>query len=434
MRQLLRTLFILLAAVVGCGKETTVSPLSLEESGVSVRRDQWMLSPSDWNAWRGRYQDGRAEEGTIPHKWSETENVLWRSDIPGRGHGSPIVIGGAVFLATANDSTQTQSVICFDRATGSQQWQTVLHEGGFPVMGSIHNKSSNANGTIACDGRQLYIAMLNDNAIMVSALDLSGEIVWQREVGKFISKFGYAPSPILYQSLVIVAADNVGGGYLAALDNETGQIAWRASRGDADSYSSPSVIRAGGRDQLLISGNDAVASYDPESGDLLWQTDFLKATCGTIVSDGHRIYASGGYPDSQTVCLSADGKQLWSNNIKTYEPSLLVVRDRLLTVNDKGVAICWDGKSGKELWKKRLGGNFSASPVLVKDTVLVPNLSGDTFVFKADPEYVLLSKNHLGEDCYASPAISGRQLFLRIGVGRGSERTEQIVCIEEEAE
>ncbi|MDB4621958.1 PQQ-like beta-propeller repeat protein, partial [Rubripirellula sp.] len=148
----------------------------------------------------------------------------------------------------------------------------------------------------------------------------------------------------------------------------------------------------------------------------------------------HRIYASGGYPDSQTVCLSADGKQLWSNNIKTYEPSLLVVRDRLLTVNDKGVAICWDGKSGKELWKKRLGGNFSASPVLVKDTVLVPNLSGDTFVFKADPEYVLLSKNHLGEDCYASPAISGRQLFLRIGVGRGSERTEQIVCIEEEAE
>ena len=237
MRNFQLSLLICIATVAGCGRDNKVRHVSLEESGVIIRRGEWKLSPSDWNAWRGRNQDGRAEEGEVPLKWSETENVQWRSEISGRGHGSPIVIGDAVFLATADDEAQTQSVICIDRGTGAPRWQTVLHEGGFPVTGSIHEKSSNANGTIACDGSQLYIAMLNNNAIMVTALDLAGEIVWQREAGEFESRFGYGPSPILYESLVIIAADHVGGGYLAALDNESGQLAWRVARGGADAAS-----------------------------------------------------------------------------------------------------------------------------------------------------------------------------------------------------
>ena len=235
----------------------------------------------------------------------------------------------------------------------------MLHEGGFPATGSVHRKATNANGTIASDGKSLYIAMLNAGSITATAVNLSGKILWQREVGKFVSKFGYAPSPVLYKSLVLVAADNSGGGYLAVVDRETGSLVWRVPRGNGDSYSTPTVIRVGGRDQLLISGNDAVTSYDPATGELLWQTACIaEATCGTIVSVGERIFASGGYLESETICLSADGQRLWSNNLKTYEPSLLVVEDRLLTVNDKGVAICWDGKSGQELWKERLGGDL----------------------------------------------------------------------------
>ena len=415
---------------VACSKRNPVDVVSVSDSGVEIRGSQIALNASDWNAWRGRFQDGLATGGAVPMTWSETSNVLWRSDIPGRGHGSPIVVGESVFLATAEEDRQAQSVICLDRKSGLQRWQTVIHQDGFPAKSSVHKKATNANGTIACDGSRLYIAMLNADAIIASSLDLDGNIVWQREVGKFVSKFGYAPSPILYKSLVLVAADNRGGGYLAALDNETGEVVWRVGRGNGDSYSSPTVVRVGGRDQLLISGNDAVTSYDPASGELLWRTECIaEATCGTVVSDGERIFASGGYPESETICLSADGKRLWSNGLKTYEPSLLVVGGRLLTVNDKGVAICWDAVSGKELWKKRLGGNFSASPVLVNDTVIVPNLSGDTFVFQVGAEYVPVAKNHLGDDCYASPAISGDQLVLRIGVGSGSERTEQVVCL-----
>ena len=140
------------------------------------------------------------------------------------------------------------------------------------------------------DGKRLFIAMLNGEAITATALDFDGKVLWQREVGKFVSKFGYAPSPLLYKSLVVVVADNKGGGYLAAIDSETGEIVWRVTRGDGDSYSSPTVVAIDGRDQLLISGNDAVTSYDPASGALLWTTPCIaEATCGTIVS-GWRTY------------------------------------------------------------------------------------------------------------------------------------------------
>ena len=135
----------------------------------------------------------------------------------------------------------------------------------------------------------------------------------------------------------------------------------------------------GGRDQLLISGCDAVTSYDPATGDLNWKTSCIaEATCGTVVTTAELIFASGGYPEKETVCLTADGKQLWSNNTKVYEPSLLVVGDNLVAISDDGVAYCWDAKSGDVRWRKRFGGNFSASPVLCNNLIYVPNLSGET--------------------------------------------------------
>lgn len=434
--------FIVLSALtllfVGCGTRNPVQPISVGQSGIELRTSEWSLAPSDWNAWRGPSRDGVADAdagagagaGAVATSWNDSKNVQWRADISGRGHGSPIVVGGAVFLATADEAKQTQSVVSLDRESGLQRWQTEIHQGGFPAKNSVHKKATNANGTIASDGKRLFIAMLNGEAITATSLDFDGKVLWQREVGKFVSKFGYAPSPLLYKSLVVVVADNKGGGYLAAIDSETGEIVWRVTRGDGDSYSSPTVVAIDGRDQLLISGNDAVTSYDPASGALLWTTPCIaEATCGTIVSDGERIFASGGYPESETVCLSADGEILWSNSHKTYEPSLLVAGGKLITVNDSGIAVCWNAENGDQLWRQRLGGNFSASPVLVNDVVIVPNLSGDTFVFKLGSEYQFVAKNRLGSDCYASPAVSDGQLFLRIGVGAGGERKEQVVCI-----
>jgi outer membrane protein assembly factor BamB len=336
-----------------------------------------------------------------------------------------------VFLATANDAKQQQFVLAYDRLTGDKRWQTLIHEGGFPSTKQLHKKGTNANSTVACDGERAYIAFLNSEKIFVTAIDLQGKIAWQRDIGAFDSKFGYAPSPVLYKSLVIVAADNWGGGYIAALDGKSGKIAWRIARPDNSTYSSPGIANVGGRDQLLISGNNQVASYNPTTGQEIWSTPCgSEATCGTVVGASDRVFASGGYPERETVCLSGDGEILWKNNTKVYEPSMLVAGDHLFAVSDDGIAYCWSVADGELRWRTRLGGSFSASPIHWDGLVYVSNLSGQTFVFKATGEgYEEVAINKLGDDCYASPAVVDEELFLRIGNGPGSARQEQLVCI-----
>jgi len=155
-----------------------------------------------------------------------------------------------------------------------------------------------------------------------------------------------------------------------------------------------------------------------------------EATCGTVVAAGDRLFASGGYPESTTVCVSSDGELLWEDNVKHYEPSLLVVDQHLFGVTDNGIAHCWAIADGQLRWRERLGGNFSASPVLCNDRIYVPNLSGETFVFRVTGEsYDEVAVNELGDDCYASPAMVGGEVFLRIGLGSGEDRQEQMVCI-----
>jgi len=424
---------ILLAVLNGCGRENPVHEISATDSGVEVRDHSSGSEELYWASWRGPHGNGVAPDQTLPTAWDNSSGVLWRSDVPGRGHSAPVVIGDSVYVATAIAEPETQQVLSYDRETGDSQWTTTVHEGGLPSERSVHRKSTHANATIASDGHHLYAVFLNSDSIIVTAINIDGKIVWRQEAGKFVSRFGYAPSPVLYKSLVIVAADNSGGGYLAALDGETGKVAWRISRGNIDSYSSATVANVGGRDQLLISGCDNVTSYDPATGEKLWATPTAyEASCGTVVTTDELIFASGGYPSKETVCLSATGERLWANKTKVYEPSMVVVADQLIGVTDGGIAHCWRTATGDVVWRKRLSGNFSASPLVCNGRVYVPNLSGDTFVFTSeDGAYRQISKNKLGDDCYASPAAADGKLFLRVGVGSGSTRQEQLVCIGE---
>lgn len=405
--------------MVGCVQKTPVNTVSVESSGLSAGEAPVVDLTNAWPAWRGPGNQGKAKSEDAPLRWSDSENVRWRTESPGRGHGSPIVVGDLVFMATAEDALEKQTVLAYHNKDGSLAWSRVIHEGGFPSKDEIHRKGTNANGTLASDGERVYAVFFNSGKIHATALDLEGKEVWRREVGAFRSKFGYAPSPILYRSFVIVAADNWGGGYIAALDGATGKIAWRIARPAVATFSSPVVAKVGEKDQLLISGCDQVASYDPATGTQNWSTPCIaEATCGTIVTSGDRIYASGGYPDRETVCLDAKGKRIWSNDTKVYEPSLLAVGDLLFAVTDGGIAYCWDARSGNLHWRERLGGSFSASPVLCGERIYVSDLSGKTYVFAPTASgYESLAINTLGEDCYASPAVAGGKIYLRIGVG-----------------
>lgn len=430
------SLFTSLASLAGCGrgpgKINSVEEVSLDSSGIELRDVDYQLDPTnDWSSWRGPAGNGIAAATNAPTQWSEREGIRWMSEIPGRGHGSPIVVANHVLLATAREGEAQQLVLAYDRITGNKLWERVVHEGNFPDQSEIHNKGTHANSTLVSDGRAAYIAFFNNKRVTATALDLDGRIVWQTELGPFSSKFGYAPSPVLYRSLVIFAVDNWGGGYLVAVDAASGQVAWRVSRAAKNSHSSPLITNVGGRDQLLIAGCDEVCSYDPASGEQLWATaGTSETTCGTMVTAGDLVFASGGYPNKQTICLTATGKQVWTSKTSVYEPSLLAVGELLFAVTDSGIAYCWSAKDGSELWKERLGGNFSASPTYCNGNVYVSDLSGKTYVFAASGEkYREISVNRLGNDCYASPAITEGEIYLRVGFGSGRDRQEKLVAI-----
>ncbi|MCG6156084.1 outer membrane protein assembly factor BamB family protein [Rubinisphaera margarita] len=423
----------LLILLAGCGKRTPVETVSPETSGVEFAERSLAHLDGEWPGWRGLDHNGVAVNCSVPTSWGEDQAIRWRVPVPGRGHSSPTVVEDRIYLATATDQPDQQSILAYDRESGEQLWKTIISEGGFPPAGQMHSKSTHANGTVACDGERVFGAFLHHDKVLAYGLDAAtGDLDWTQELGAFNSKFGYAPSPVLYHSLVIFAADNQGGGYLAALDHETGGIAWRIERAAVSSYSSPTVASVGGRDQLLIPGTGYVTSYDPRSGEQLWQTlGTAEATCGTVVTSADAIFASGGFPQKQTVAFSPAGQLLWSSRTSLYEPSLIALDGYLYGVTDNGIACCWNQTDGQELWKERLQGGFSASPVACGDHILVSNLQGDTYVFKADPSsYQEVAVNKLGTDCYASPAIVGNQLFLRVGIGSGNARREELICIE----
>ena len=339
-----------------------------------------------------------------------------------------------VVLATADEKTQTQSVVAFDRDSGKQLWSTEVSQGGFP--GSIHQKNTHATSTVAADGERLIVSFCHHDQVFVTALDYHGKKLWERNVGAFAPrqyKYGYAPSPAIYKGVALIAADYDGGGHLTALDRATGKVVWQTRRPARLSYSSPVVANVGGRDQLLISGCDMVAGYDPNSGEQLWQASATTmATCGTMVWDGDLVFASGGYPKSETCCIKADGsgEVVWTNRQKCYEQSMLAVDGYIYAVTDQGIAYCWRGRDGEEMWRQRLQGSVSSSPILANGNIYLTNERGTTFVYKADPkQFTEVAVNQLGDEGFATPAICGGRIYLRAAHNTGAGRRETLYCI-----
>ncbi|MBI1249469.1 PQQ-binding-like beta-propeller repeat protein [bacterium] len=417
------------------GKPAATAPVPANNPG-QIKQETPVLSAiaeGDWPMWRGPNGNNIAPGPPVPTQWSDKENILWAVPVPGRGHASPIVVGDIVYVASADEGRQTIGVFAYDKRTGREVWKTSLSQGGF--MTEIHTKNSHATPTMASNGKQLFCVFVQNQTVRVVAMNMEGQVLWNINAGPFMPqkyKYGYAPSPTLYEDLTIVAADSEVG-WIAAFDQKSGQPRWRQQRKGV-SYSSPIVANVAGKDQLLISGLKMVASYDPKTGKPLWATPgTTDATCGTMVWDGDIVFASGGYPDSQTIAVKGDGsgQVLWANQVKCYEQSMLASDGYVYAVNDKGIFYCWDGRTGQEMWKERLGeGAISASPLLSGENIFVINERGNVFILKASPSrFQPVATNQLGNEVFASPVVSDGRMYVRFADSSKGPRQEYLMCI-----
>lgn len=394
------------------------------------------ITASDWPWWRGSGRNGHANpDQQPPTSWSVEDNIRWRVAVPGRGHGSPCVLGKRVFLATADPQRKLQSVLCFDLGTGQQHWEAIVHEGGLKMKGERqgNEKASLASSSVATDGERLFINFLNADAVWTTSISLEGDILWQQRICDYTVHQGYGASPAIYRHLVIVSADNKGGGAIAGLNRQTGNIEWLRRRPAKPNYASPAIMRIAGRDQLVLTGCDLVTSLDPLNGEELWEISGATTECvTTAVTDGDHVFTSGGYPKNHISAVAADGsgRVVWENNTRAYVPSMLQRDGFLFATLDAGIAICVRCDTGKQVWKARLGGTFSSSPVLVGERIYATNEEGITHIFLADPEkFEKLGENQLGESVFATPAIVGGQILTRVAHMESGNRQEYLYCI-----
>jgi outer membrane protein assembly factor BamB len=401
---------------------------------------------NDWLYWRGPNRNGIVDDQTPVTEFGLDSNVLWKTKVPGRGHSSPTIIGDKVFLTTsvatgvaervrrgqkAKPITGTQHVICYDRSSGEEVWNTVVHTDG--LTGQVHRNNSRASHTIATDGRFLFCVFVNNAKVMLTKLGLDGEQVWQKEIGEFASDFGFGAgaSPILWNEKLYVTSECSADPFIVALDLDGEQI-WRADRPSKTSYSTPVIANVAGKDQLLQPGGNLVTSYNPETGEELWSVPTNWAvSCATMVWDDNMVFASGGFPNPQTLGINAEtGDIVWENQVKCYEQSMLLHDGHVYGLVDNGVCYCWEAATGKEKWKQRMQGKVSASPVMVGGHIYFTSENGSCFVIKPNTsECEIVAENDLGDSAFATPSFVDNKIYSRVGVREDGNLQEYLFCL-----
>ena len=374
----------------------------------------------NWPGWRGPRGDGTSAESGVPTTWSATENVLWKTPLPGSGHASPIVWEDRLFVVASLDETAERVLICLDRADGSPLWQkTVLRS---PLEGK-HSLNSYASSTPATDGETVYVSFLDREEMFVAAYDFDGRERWSARPGAFSSRHGYCSCPVLFEDKVIVNGDHDGEAYIVALNRETGDVVWKIRRpNNTRSYATPLIREIDGRTQMILAGNKCVASYDPRDGSQHWMMDGpTEQFVASMVYNGRLLFMSCGFPEHHLLAIRPDG----SGNVTethvawrttqgaAYVPSPIAAGDYFLVISDDGIASCFAADSGERMWQERLGTHYSASLVSAGGLVYFLDDAGKTTVVRPGEELDIVAENELDEACYASPAISEGTIYIR---------------------
>lgn len=398
---------------------------------------------ADWARFRGPNGSGIATDAKPPVTWSESQNLRWKTELPGPGTSSPIVVGERVFVTCysgygdergGGDMQKLQRhLVCVNRADGKIAWTAavpaVQPEDTYSGFLMEHGYASH---TPASDGERVYVFYGKSGA---AAFDLAGAKLWQTSLGTDSNSknWGSASSPILYKDFVIINASEEGHA-IVALEKKTGKVAWRAEGATLDySFGTPVLVESEGRTDLVFSLPGELWGLNPDTGKLRWfaTTGLPGNIAPSVVAGDGVVYVCGGFPKLGALAVRTGGKGdvtqthiLWSGSSSTYVPTPVLHEGRLYFVSDAGFATCLDAKTGSAIYKERVPGAsatgrgkpFYASPVLANGLVYAVSRQNGTFVFEAKPEFKLVAQNRLaGDDSQynATPAIAGGQLFLR---------------------
>jgi outer membrane protein assembly factor BamB len=373
----------------------------------------------NWPAWR-KDGSGIADQKQLPVFWSDTENVKWRTVLPGDGNSSPIVLGNRVFLTASLDEGAKRLIICFDADSGEILWQTKVSA---EIKTDLYSKTGFAAPTPATDGQRVY-AFFDTPGLV--AVDTSGNVVWKRRLGPFQSPYNMASSPIIYKDMVIQCCDHSGASFLVAFDAKSGQQRWRTPRKSSEfgHFGTPLVIEVKGRPQLVVNA-EPVVSYDPDTGKELWSCRGMKECVAPSPAFGHDfVYASSGR-SGPVMAIDPTGRgDVTETNVHLhltsggpYVPTPLVY-PHLMVPGDNGKMLFYDG-AGKLVVEDRVSDHFSASPVGGDDKIYWCSERGKTYVLDAKklggdkPSVKVLAVNKLSGLCLATPAIVNSRLLIR---------------------
>lgn len=374
----------------------------------------------NWPAWRGPAGNGVCHEAHLPTTFGPTENVTWKAPLPAAGNSTPIVWEERVFVTCPIDGGKVRSLICFDRGTGKELWR---HEVAYEHKETIHRDNTFCAGSPTTDGDLVYASF--DSAGVI-ACNLSGKLVWRRDLGKLSHIFGPATTPVLYKDLLIIHRGPGEPTHIIAMNKRTGETMWEtAEAGKNDqlygSWSTPVIYRVGDRDEFALSMPGELKGYDPQTGKELWRCAGLGPSNypDTAVGENVLIGVSGFRKSMMAVRMGGRGDikethRLW--HIPETEQrigSAVVHEGRLYVSNATGIAECIAVATGETVWKERLGGNLWGSMLLAGDRLYVSNTDGEIFVLAANPQFQLIAKNELGEHTKAALAPSDGQLFIR---------------------
>jgi outer membrane protein assembly factor BamB len=405
-------------------------------------------SGETWPQFRGPGGDGHAEAEHLPLNWSEQDHLRWKTPIHDRGWSSPVIWNEQIWLTTAKEDGTKLYALCLDRPTGHIIHDVPLFDVEHPQF--AHQFNSYASPTPVIEEGRVYVTFGSPGTACLDTR--TGKVLWTRR--DFVCNHfrGAGSSPILFGDLLLMNFDGSDHQFVVALNKKTGKTVWRKERsidfkdltpdgqpmGDGDfrkAFSTPQIAFFEGNPVLISSGAKAHYAYDPRTGEELWRVEERTSHSASSrpVSGLGMVFLLTGWSSGELLAIRPGQKGevidanrgdrstpdtrlqiAWKSKRNVpKKPGLLLVGDLLFTIDDNGVASCLEARTGKEIWRERVGGNYSASPIYWKDRIYFCSEEGKTTVIVAGREFKTLAVNQLDDGFMASPAVAGQALFLR---------------------